>query len=46
MVAEAELLEVADKVMTVCQGGSSHIDYELHVSHESGGFPRLIRWSV
>lgn len=38
-VAEAELLEVVDKVMTECQGhrgGGTHTEYEIHVSHESG----------
>lgn len=36
--AEAELLDVVDKVIVECQGGkaASLHDYEIHVSHESG----------
>lgn len=39
LCAEAEVLELMDKIVTECQGaksGSTHVEYEFHVSHESG----------
>lgn len=41
LCAEAELLELMDKIVTECQGtkgGSTHTEYEFHVSHETGSF--------
>jgi hypothetical protein len=37
-VAEAELLDVVDKVISEFRGmrGSAPVDYEFHISHESG----------
>lgn len=39
LCAEAELLELMDKVIAECQGAkgaSTHVEYEFHVSHETG----------